>query len=419
MRHLSISMSVLALMLVTSSGAAFATHSSLAAAEVVGVHHDGAQYALFRPFDWNGSLVVYAHGFVDPAAALALPDAAPVEVAPWVVELRERLLGAGYAVAYSSYSTNGWAVEDGALRTHELHGLFADHFRRPSRTYIVGRSLGALIALMLAERYPAKYAGALALCGPVGGGLLQTDYIANVRVLFDFFFPGVIPGNVVNVPSGLDYSPELVGSIVYSISTNWGNALALAAVDQIDLPYTSLSDLVTSIVRTLGYNIQGANDLLARTGGRSPFGNTTTTYTGSSNDAELNANVGRFYAAAAAVDYLTAFYRPTGNVKIPLVTLHTTLDPDVPFFHQAALESLVEAAGASNLLVQQHVARYGHCNFSPAEAAGAFGGLAKWVEAGVKPVPGQLSYEGQPGGQGGTTGSDPGNGGGSPPGKGK
>jgi pimeloyl-ACP methyl ester carboxylesterase len=407
-------------LLVVGAAPVWADHSPLAAAEQLGVHN-GAQYALFLPARWSGRLVVYAHGFVDTAYPIALPDVVTPDVAPWVVAVRETLLGAGYAVAYSSFAENGWAVKDGSERTHELRNLFISRFGVPKRVYLVGRSLGALIALRMAEKVPDAYQGVLALCGPVGGARLQTDYIGDVRVLFDFFFPGVIPGDALNVPE-LDYSPgsPLVNAIVWSIMTNPQAAQSLAAVNQVELPYTTFEELINSIVRPLGYHVRGTNDLLARTGGQSPFGNDNTWYAGLGKfDKVVNAGVQRILAAEVAVNYLKDFYVPTGELTIPFLTLHTTLDPDVPFFHQAALESLVETAGASNLLVQQHIARYGHCNFSPAEAAGAFGGLAKWVEAGVKPVPGQLSYEGQPGGQGGTTGSDPGNGGGRPPGKGK
>src|SRR2546428_4471005 len=96
MRRFILAMSVLALVLGATCGDAFATHSPAAQQEVVGVDKTGALYALFLPHDWNGRLVVYAHGFVDPAAPVALPDSAPVDVAPWVVELRETLLQSGY-----------------------------------------------------------------------------------------------------------------------------------------------------------------------------------------------------------------------------------------------------------------------------------------------------------------------------------
>jgi len=392
MRQLGILVSVLALVLGASSGTAFATHSAFAVYEEIGVNN-GAEYAMFFPAAWNGRLVLYAHGFIDPEAPLALPDVAPADVAPWVVELRETLLSAGYGVAYSSYSENGWAVGDGAQRTHELRGLFATRFGKPSRTYLVGRSLGALITLMLVEQHPDNYAGVLALCGPVGGGLLETNYIANVRVLFDFFFPGVIPGDVLHVPP-LEYSSNspLVQAIVGAIVTNPQAAVALASVDQIELPFTSFPELVNSIVHALGYNIRGANDLLTRTGGLSPFDNTHISYTGlGAFDAVLNAGVGRFAGDPKAFDYLIAFYQPRGKLTRPVLTLHTTLDPDAPFVHEKLLAAIVANAKTSKWLAQQYYNRYGHCNFSPAEAASTFSGLVDWAETGRKPASGVLA----------------------------
>src|SRR5919108_4107170 len=334
------------LLIVTALGGlavpANADHSPNAAAEQLGAAN-GAQYAMFMPKTWNGRLVLWAHGFVDPAAPIALPDVQPPDVAPWLVELREQLLAAGYAVAYSSYAENGWAVKDGAARTHELRTLFMNRFGVPTHVYVGGRSLGALITVLLAENFPGDYQGALALCGPLGGGRLETDYIANVRVLFDFFFPGVIPGDVLHVPP-MEYSASspIVKAIVAAILAEPHKAVALASVDQIKLPYRTLSELVLSIVRPLGYNIRGTNDLLARTGGQSPFGNATTTYTRLGlPDLLVNGGVGRFQAGPGATQYLADYYLPRGTLAIPLLTLHTTMDPDVPIFHEAALARIV------------------------------------------------------------------------------
>ena len=206
----------------------------------IAMYANGAEYAMFVPPAWNGRLILYAHGFVDPDAAIALPDAAPADVAPWVVQLRETLLSAGYAVAYSSYAENGWAVKNGAARTHELRDLFSSRFGAPTHVYLMGRSLGGLITVFLAENFPGAYQGALALCGPLGGGRLETDYIGNVRVLFDHFFPGVIPGDVLHVPE-MEYSADssVVKAIVAAILANPQKAVALASVDQIKLPYTT------------------------------------------------------------------------------------------------------------------------------------------------------------------------------------
>ena len=373
---------------------ALADHSPNAAAEQLGTSN-GAQYAMFMPTAWNGRLVLWAHGFVDPAAPIALPDVLPTDVAPWLVELREQLLAAGYAVAYSSYSENGWAVKDGAARTHELRTLFSSRFGVPTHVYVGGRSLGALITVLLAETYPGDYQGALALCGPLGGGRLETDYIANVRVLFDFFYPGVIPGDALHVPP-MEFTPDsqIVKDIVAAIVAEPQKAVALASVNQIELPYRTLSELVFSIVRPLGYNLRGTNDILARTGGQSPFGNLTTWYTGLGlYDATVNAGVDRFAATDAAIRYLNDYYRPRGTLTAPLLTLHTTMDPDVPFFHEAALAKIVATARTSKWLAQQSVQRYGHCNVTPAETLITLGRLVNWAEKGVKPASGDVTLQ--------------------------
>jgi pimeloyl-ACP methyl ester carboxylesterase len=374
----------LALAVVAPAGTVEAHHSALAVAEEIGVNQ-GAQYAMFVPVSWTGRLVLYAHGFIDPEAPIALPDTAPPDVSPWVAELREKLLAAGYAVAYSSYSENGWAVKDGAERTHELRDLFRARFGAPNAVYVMGRSLGALVTLMLAETFPSEYRGALALCGPVGGGRLETDYVANVRVLFDFYFPGVIPGDVLNVPP-MAYSADspVVKAIVAAILAEPHKAAALASIDQIRLPYRTPSELVLSIVRPLGYNIRGTNDLLARTGGQSPFGNTTTSYTRLGlAERSVNAGVG--------LAYLEDYYLPSGDLRIPLLTLHTAMDPDVPIFHEPALAKIVAAAGKSRWLAQQSVQRYGHCNVTPAEVTLTLGRLVSWAQTGMKPASGDVT----------------------------
>lgn len=340
---------VLTVTVIAAATPVFAGHSPHAAAEEIGASN-GAQYALFVPAAWNGRLAIYAHGFIDPEAPIALPDVAPADVAPWVVELRETLLGAGYAVAYSSYAENGWAVQDGAERTHELRELFVARFGVPTHVYIMGRSLGALITVMLAEKFPGAYQGALALCGPVGGGKLEIDYVGNVRVLFDYFYPGVIPGDAVNVPP-MEFTPDspLVKEIIAAILADPVSAVQLASVDQVKLPYTTPGQLINSIVRVLGYHVRGTNDLLARTGGDVPFGNVGTRYTGLGlllNPA-ANAGVQRVHADDGGIRYLDDFYRPRGNLTIPLLTLHTTMDPDVPFVHEAALAKIVAAAKRS------------------------------------------------------------------------
>src|SRR5437867_13349365 len=102
---------------------------------------------MFVPAAWTGRLVLYAHGFVDPAAPIAPPDVAPADVAPWVVQLRETLISQGFAVAYSSYSEGGWAVLDGGGRTRGGRDQFGRSIGALTQVYVTVRTLGALISV--------------------------------------------------------------------------------------------------------------------------------------------------------------------------------------------------------------------------------------------------------------------------------
>ena len=63
-------------------------------------------------------------------------------------------------------------------------------------------------------------------------------------------------------------------------------------------------------------------------------------------------------------------YQTTGQLAKPLVTLHTTLDPVVPFLHQVLYGA--KAAAASGKLTIIPVGRYGHGSFTSEEIMGAF-----------------------------------------------
>ncbi|HEX4684533.1 MAG TPA: hypothetical protein VH277_17570, partial [Gemmatimonadaceae bacterium] len=182
------------------SSAASRTEASadpLWANQVTGVTADDAGYGIYVPKEWNGDVVFYAHGIIAPLAPVALPGPADWDDAG---ALRDALGRAGYAIAYSTYGENGYAIKEGAQRTHQLRGIFTSRVGRPRRTFLIGHSLGSQVVQELAESYPEQYNGALAMCGVLGGTRLQTDYIANTRTLFDFFYPGVLPGGTLDMP---------------------------------------------------------------------------------------------------------------------------------------------------------------------------------------------------------------------------
>jgi pimeloyl-ACP methyl ester carboxylesterase len=332
----------------------------------------GSTYALYCPASWNGDLVVYAHGYVFPFAEVELPN---------IDELRDGLLAMGYGVAYSSYSENGFSVKEGVTATRQLRGLYASNFGMPQSTFVMGHSMGGLITVMLTERNPNHYVGALPMCGIVGGSQMAVDHVFTVRALFDFFYPGVIPGTADDVPDSLDPGYAAFGLALNAMLANPFPAFELAAVEQADLRYNDPNELIESILINIFFHVGGFADFFDRTHGHFFFDNTSTVYTGSSDDDALNAGVARFTSTPDARNYLKHWYQPAGNIRIPVLTLHTTRDPLVPFSNESVYEQIVTDAGREELLMQYEVDRFGPCTFTTEEMLAAFQDLVDWSES--------------------------------------
>lgn len=73
-----------------------------------------------------------------------------------------------------------------------------------------------------------------------------------------------------------------------------------------------------------------------RLGGRNPFSNRGVRYSGSHDDAALNAGVERFSADPTAVRDLSYDSDLTGRVTVPVLTLHAIDDPTAFVEHEAA-----------------------------------------------------------------------------------
>jgi hypothetical protein len=103
----------------------------------------GAGYRIEVPLNWNGKLVMWAHGYRGTGLELTVDDH----------PLREFLLSQGYAWVASSYSKNAHDPAQGAKDTHTLTQYFNGRFGRPGRTYITGASMGGHVTGVVAEQY--------------------------------------------------------------------------------------------------------------------------------------------------------------------------------------------------------------------------------------------------------------------------
>ena len=340
-----------------------------------GVLEHGALYRICFPETWNGDLVLYAHGYVAAHHGIALPDDMVGGQS-----VSATLTGLGYGFATTSYRANGLVAPEAVEDLVELEATVRRLYRPdPVHTAIIGFSEGGLVATLAMERHPDVFDGALAGCGPIGDFHGQLNYIGDFRVVFDYFFPGVLPGTAVDIPETLRsrWDEIYVPAIVVALAAKFDAALELIRVTGAPVAGNDLRSVAETTIGLLWYNVFGTADAQARLGGQ-PFDNSTRVYSGSSNDAALNAGIERFSAAPAALASFPRF-ETSGSLTAPLTTLHTTGDPIVPVNQSGLYGEKVSRASASTFLTQATIARHGHCTFEALEVLGAFTALMEKV----------------------------------------
>ena len=368
----------------------------------------GSLYAIYVPLNWNGDVVYFMHGILPPFAPVALPQGTDWDS---FVLVRDQLGALGFAVAYSTYSENGLALKDAAQRTHQLRGLVASVLNgQPERSFIVALSLGTAPALQLIEQFPRQYDGALLACGMVGGTPRELQYVSDVRALFDFYYPNVLPGDAGNVPEGFTPTLEQVAALVLpAVTANPLGLFAIASTAQTRLAFVpgnvtvagaSQATLVQSLIVALWYQLIGTPDVVDRTHGHPAYDNSSVTYTLGTPVvpaltplltnliAGANAGVERFSSPPDAQNLLARYYVPTGELQIPVITVHNLWDYLVPYFHEPLFQQIVQSAGASDMLLQRAVPDYGHCSNTALRTAvvQSFLDLVTWVSTGEKPA---------------------------------
>jgi pimeloyl-ACP methyl ester carboxylesterase len=368
---------------------------------VQGAIGPGAQFAIYVPTSWNGDAVSYAHGVRDVDSPVDLRDQDSFYAT------RDLLGARGFAFAYSSWSNNGVAMKDGAQRVHQMRGILASELGgTPNRHFLMSHSLGSGIALDLVQTYAQQYDGALLMCGMVGGTLLQSQYAGHVRAVFDAFFPGYLPGNVIELPPGTP--PVTLAQVIAAVQSNPTALYAIASLAETPLPYVPVGSvfdptsvafqtLVGSLYGPLSYQTRFANNLLDLAHGHSTFENGAPAYSAGPSPllppatlaqvlAFVNLSVERYAMDPAGRNFMEHHFTTTGELGIPVLTLHNTWDPGVPAFHETALLAKATAAGTTGNLLQRYVPTYGHCALPAALQAQTFLDLVGWVDSGLKPA---------------------------------
>ena len=368
---------------------------------------DGANFLIEMPATWNGTLVLYSHGYVVPGKPLTAVDVGDPATRAW-------LLANGYAIAGSSYSVNGWAVQ---AALHDQIALL-DHFTaehgKPLRTIAWGHSLGGMITAGLIQRNPERFAGAIPMCGVVAGGVGVWNQGLDAEFVLKTLAPEPLAAalqlvNITNIGFGSTSNFAIAEGVAFQEQSTPQGRARLALVAAIgDTPGWFLTgsaepaptDFAAQEVNQFKWD---ANvdfpflfalraDLEMHAGGN-PSWNAGVDYRTQLNESinkdevealygqaglDLQADLDKLAAAPRisaqrnALEYLSRYITYNGVIESPVLTMHTTGDGLVLPQDEQAYSSVIASRDNSDLLRQTFVHRAGHCTFTPGETVTAF-----------------------------------------------
>jgi pimeloyl-ACP methyl ester carboxylesterase len=328
----------------------------------------GAAFQIEIPDRWSGRLVMWMHGYgeLQPEANVAPPD------------FRQHLIANGDAWAASSYSSTSLVPQRGAEETAALWDYFVREHGRPRWTYAAGQSMGGWSSYLAAERYGDRYDGALALCGAVGT-------VPALRISAEYFVLGAFVAGLTQ--SDLDASDDVATLVDERIRPVLDAPDRRALFDRLMVELTGgpRAFAVAGIHDEEDTNFERAKVLIAA--GLVPPRATPYRL---SHGAEVRSSV--LNEAAITVpqrDGYETFARGmevTGDLAMPVLTMHTNGDGQTPIDQAQILRRRVEAAGRSDRLVQRVIEDPGHCGFTTGEQEAAFDALTAWVERGIRPA---------------------------------
>ncbi|MFE2608569.1 alpha/beta fold hydrolase [Streptomyces mirabilis] len=388
----------------TSAQATTADHYS-------GTLSDGATWIADKPTRWNGSLLLFSHGF-GPTTAADAPSTA----------VRQALLNAGYALVGSSYDPNGsmWALDSAERDQFAALNTFRRQVGTPTRVISVGQSMGGLINAQVARDGAGHVDGSLGLCGLVAGGVDLDNYQLDAEYTLATFFDPADADKLVNLDSQTDagaLADRLTKAVETAQQTPAGRArIALAAA------YLNLADWAPGrqpparddftgqeeqqyawlAQGLLGFIVPARWSVEQSAGGNTSW-NKGVDYAGllrkSAHAKQVNAlyrdagldlrnDLNRLTRGAditadpAAVAHLKRTSTAGQGLALPLLDIHTTADQLVPVEQESAFAGRVRRAGDSALLRQAYVARQSHCNFTTAEVLAGLHAVEHRLETG-------------------------------------
>jgi hypothetical protein len=394
-------------------GALPAAHAQATATTRTGTLADGATWQIRVPADWNGTLLLYSHGYRAPGSPNPAQDVSDPVTGGW-------LLDHGFALAGSSYASTGWAVEEALADQAAVLDAFEDEVGQPPRRTIAwGDSLGGMVTAGLVQRIPDRLDGALPACGVVAGAVATWNQALDAAFAFKVLLAPDSDLQLVHITDPAANLALARQTLAAAQATEAGRArLALVAALN-DTPgwadptgpepapdawATRQLNQYAVMNATFPFPYAFRAELEARAGGN-PSWNLGVDYARQLQRSVDRDEVEALYRQAGldlAADLRTLNQAPriapdldavgyairnivfNGRLGgVPVLTLHTTGDPLVVVQQERAYALAVRVAGDAGLLRQAFVHRAGHCTFTPAERIAALQALLHRVETGA------------------------------------
>ncbi|HKF21828.1 MAG TPA: prolyl oligopeptidase family serine peptidase [Candidatus Angelobacter sp.] len=392
---------------------AVAPQAQAAVTTHTGTLPDGATFLIEVPSPWNGTLLLYSHGYVTPGSPNPAHDVGDPGT-------RAFLLANGFALAGSSYAHTGWAIQEALPDQIATLDAFNALVGTPKRTIAWGHSLGGIITAGLIQQFPKRFDAALPMCGVLSGGVATWNQALDGAFAFNTLLASgsLQVVNITNPPANFAQSEALLTTAQATPQGQARIALAAALGDTPGwfnpaLPEPAANDFAAQEQNQFLWFQQVdfpfifflRAELEFRAGGN-PSWNTKVNYfeqfENSVNKAEVIAlyqaagldleddletlnHAARISANPASVEYLENNIIFNGDVDMPVLTLHTTGDGLVSNQNESAYRNTVREAGDRRLLRQLFVHRAGHCTFTPAETVTALGNLIERLDSGHWP----------------------------------
>lgn len=361
----------------------------------------GAYYLIAMPQQWNGHLVLHAHG--GPALGAPRMERSVEDFTRWSIMVR-----AGYAWAGSTFRQGGVEVRAAAEDTERLRQIFVRHVAQPQRTVLHGQSWGASVATKGAEMFQTTangkrpYDAVLLTSGVLAGGTRSYDFRTDLRVVYQYLCNNHPRPTEVQYPLNIGL-PADAAMTQADLAARVNECLALNKPVAERTPEQQRKvKTILDVIRIPASSIQGHmnwatfhfRDVVQhRTGGASPFGNQGVLYRGSPDDAALNAAVLRYRADPAAVARFAQDTDLTGRIPVPVLTVKGVDDPTAFVELDAAFKATMAQGGSAARLVQTFTQHNTHSYLSDPTYPTLLAALLRWVDTGDKPTPESIARQ--------------------------